>query len=873
MVGRVEDVLITEELERRPGRAPDYASENRALGVLAQEMATSPDTVLQKLTDLMIEFGWSQSAGISILDPNDATIFHWKAVSGLWAEHVGGTMPFDASPCGIVVTRDVPLLFARPHEHFLVAQVEPLIHEILLVPFYGAGQTVGTLWATAHDHERKFDAEDLRILMNLARFASAAHQMVEALAEAQQGRRELERRVAERTGELTQLNERLGASEERLRALVTATSYAIYSMGPDWTEMRRLDGRGFLADTSGPTGTWLDEYIPLDDQPEVWEAIERAIQVKGVFDLEHRVRRADGTLGWTHSRAVPLLDEAGEIREWFGAASDVTARKHAEMALRESEARLRATVDAVPQIAWTASAEGHHDYYNRRWYEYTGLSHDQSEAEGWTTAIHPGDLQRTLERWQHSVQTGEDYEIEYRFRGVDDAYRWFMARGVPVRDPPDAEYPQGKITRWFGTCTDIEDLVRAREVLACDREELEALVDARTAELMAAEESLRQAQKMEAVGQLTGGIAHDFNNMLQGILSGIDMARRQIGQGHAEGGMRFLEAAHGSAERAAGLTRRLLAFARRQRLTPRQVNADGLIAGLTDLIRRTMGPGIAVELTLRDGQGVVMCDPNELESALLNLCINARDAMPEGGRLMIHTGEVRLSTADIPHQEAAPGTYVEISIGDTGIGIAPEVMLRVFEPFFTTKPQGQGTGLGLSQVYGFVRQSGGLVRIESTSGRGTTIRLLLPLHEATATVVMAPSLPAVSSAQAQGSVLLVDDEDAVRGPAADRLRELGLLVLEARDGPDALRVLARARPDLLVTDVGLPNGMNGRQVAEVARERIPGLPVLFITGYASTTLPPGVEVIGKPFDLDTLAHRVQALLEIGRQRSDADRGA
>lgn len=691
-----------------------------------------------------------------------------------------------------------------------------------------------------------------------------------------------QRRVAIVFSDITQRQRDAAAlreSEERLRQFGEASQDVLWIRDAEtlqWTYLtpafETIYGLSREEALSGDNfRSWVKLIVP-EDRHHAISSIRRVHQGEHVT-FEYRVRRpSDGTIRWLRNTDFPLVDEGGNVRRIGGIGHDITDIKEAERRLRESEARLRATVDAVPQIAWTARADGQHDYYNRRWYEYTGLSHDQTKAEDWTVVVHPDDLPCTRERWQHSVRTGEDYEIEYRIRGVDGAYRWFIARGVPVRDTPDESHPQGRIARWFGTCTDIQDMVRAREVLVRSQEELEALVEARTAELMAAEESLRQAQKMEAVGQLTGGIAHDFNNMLQGILSGIDMARRRNGQGNADEAARFLEAAHSSAERAAGLTRRLLAFARRQRLTPKQVDADGLIAGLTDLIRRTMGPGIAVELTLRDGVGTVLCDPNELESALLNLCINARDAMPEGGRLMIHTREVRLAAAQIPNREAVPGTFVEISVADTGIGIPPEVLGRVFEPFFTTKPQGQGTGLGLSQIYGFVRQSGGLVRIESTPGRGTTIRLLLPLYEAAPMVALAPSLP-TAPAQAYGTVLLVDDEDAVRVPAVERLRELGLLVLEARDGPDALRVLATARPDLLVTDVGLPNGMNGRQVAEVARECIPGLPVLFITGYASTALPPGVEVIGKPFELETLVRRVQVILDVGRRNPNNKSGA
>jgi CheY-like chemotaxis protein len=333
--------------------------------------------------------------------------------------------------------------------------------------------------------------------------------------------------------------------------------------------------------------------------------------------------------------------------------------------------------------------------------------------------------------------------------------------------------------------------------------------------------------------------------------------------------LRFLDLARQSVDRAAGLTRRLLAFARRQRLEPKRVDPDALVAGMADLIRRTMGPPIHLELHLRDGRAPVLCDPSELESALLNLCINARDAMPEGGRLTIGTEDVRLSAADVPGQEgAAPGDYVAISVADSGHGMPPEVVEHAFEPFFTTKPLGHGTGLGLSQVYGFVRQSDGLVQIESAPGQGTTVRLCLPQRESANGAEAIAALTAPDGAWAGQAVLLVDDEDVARESAAERLRELGYRVLEAADGPAALHLLdGGAHVDMLVTDVGLPNGMNGRQVAEAVRNRQPGIPLLFITGYAGTDLPAGSQVIDKPFDLDTLARRVQALLK-GSQKAE-----
>ncbi len=388
---------------------------------------------------------------------------------------------------------------------------------------------------------------------------------------------------------------------------------------------------------------------------------------------------------------------------------------------------------------------------------------------------------------------------------------------------------------------------------------------ARTAELMAAEETIRQTQKMEAVGQLTGGIAHDFNNMLQGVSGALEIARRRLTEGRPDEIARYLDMALEATRRAATLTQRLLAFARRQRLEPKPVDPDSLVAGIADLIRRTMGPGIVVELRLRDGAGYVFCDPNELESALLNLCINARDAMPSGGRLMIGTSDAQLTQADVAGQDGtSPGNYVVVSIADTGVGMSDDVLQRAFEPFFTTKPQGQGTGLGLSQVYGFVRQSGGLVQIDSAPGQGTTVHLLLPLHEGGAKPAAALLGAPQPSHAGSGTILLVDDETGVRGPIAERLRELGYRVFEAADGPDALRLLDReAGIDLLVTDVGLPKAMNGRQLAEAARARHPDIPVLFITGYTVAQLPAGADVISKPFDLDLLARRIQHLLPSG----------
>ena len=401
---------------------------------------------------------------------------------------------------------------------------------------------------------------------------------------------------------------------------------------------------------------------------------------------------------------------------------------------------------------------------------------------------------------------------------------------------------------------------------------LEARVEERTAELSRTEEALRQSQKMEAVGQLTGGIAHDFNNLLTGITGALELLSRRVAAGRFNEVPRFVEIAATSANRAAALTQRLLAFARRQPLDPRAVDANALVAGMEDLLARTLGPGVALDLELSPGLWGTLCDPNQLENALLNLAINARDAMPGGGRLLIRTenaapGEVEPTV----HAEggltgvAPPGGYIAIEATDTGAGMPPDVLERVFEPFFTTKPLGQGTGLGLSMLYGFIRQSGGQVRVRSAPGEGTIFRLLLPRHDAIADIADAPGSPYAAAVVTEGTVLVVDDEEAVRVLVAETLQELGYAVLQAADGASGLDLLQSAgQVDVLVTDVGLP-GLNGRQLADAARVLRPGLRVLFITGYAGgavghEALEPGMEILVKPFALHALVAKLRGML-------------
>lgn len=421
----------------------------------------------------------------------------------------------------------------------------------------------------------------------------------------------------------------------------------------------------------------------------------------------------------------------------------------------------------------------------------------------------------------------------------------------------------------------------AAQAEAAEREaaRLEARVRERTAALEEAErerqeiaKALVQAQKMEAVGQLTGGLAHDFNNMLTGVAGSLELLQARLAQGRIEQLGRYIGMAQHGTQRAAALTQRLLAFSRRQTLDPKPTSLNTLIAGMAELIRSTVGPRITVETTSQKDLWLTLCDPHQLENALLNLCINARDAMPGGGQLTIGTENTHLTPAQAAAlPEAKPGAYAVLSVGDTGCGMPPEVIARVFDPFFTTKPLGQGTGLGLSMIYGFVQQSGGHVQISSTVGRGTTVRLYLPRHDGTDQASPAEGGAAIpAQATAQGMVLVVDDEPPVRMLISELLTDLGYAVKLAWDGPSALRIMnSLPEVDLLVTDVGMPGDMNGRQLADAARERRPGLKVLFITGYADTILSGkgmlgiGMEVMTKPFAMSDLAAKVRTMVANG----------
>ncbi len=600
--------------------------------------------------------------------------------------------------------------------------------------------------------------------------------------------------------------------------------------------------------------------------PEDREATERRFldAVAGnvrEYSVRYRIIRPnDGETRWISVKSTIERDQTGKAVRLVGAHTDVTEQVAAEQALRQSEERYRKLSDQLAELnatlaqrveektrerdrIWNVSQDllvvadrsGIWRTVNPAWTRTLGWSEADllNRSSDWLE--HPDDNGITGAHFRELGARETTVKFESRFRHRDGSYRWLSWTGVSDRD---------------------SNYAVARDITA---------EKAATERLKATEEALRQSQKMEAVGQLTGGIAHDFNNLLTGIVGSLDLLQTRLNQGRTDNVTRYISAAMTSANRAAALTHRLLAFARRQPLVPKAIDVNQLVVSLEDLLSRTIGEAIDLRVVASDELWFTLCDPNQLESALLNLAINARDAMPDGGELVISTSNVGLDgiTADTP--ALSPGDYVCIGVTDTGAGMSAEVAARAFDPFFTTKPIGQGTGLGLSMIYGFARQSNGHVTIASKPGQGTSVKLYLPRHHGEPTAENAPGVDMTEPVATGETVLVIEDEPVVRGVLLEMLGEQGYRTLEAVDGPSGLKILRSGEPiDLLITDVGLP-GITGRHVADQARDSRPDLKILFITGYAESValadgfLQPGMEMITKPFDLDNLARQIRAM--------------
>jgi len=561
--------------------------------------------------------------------------------------------------------------------------------------------------------------------------------------------------------------------------------------------------------------------------------------------------------------------------------NDVTQRHDAEDRLRVSESLARENVQRV-QLALAAGAiigtwnwdlrtdrftvdEG----FARGFGLYPALGREGLSLEQIITSVHPEDRPGLIAAIDEVIARGGAYAHQYRVRRADGRYYWIEANGRVDHTP------EGIALSFPGVLIDVEDRRsieaerdRATAALRALNDTLELRVAERTAELIHAEEKLRQSQKMEAVGQLTGGLAHDFNNLLAGISGALDLMGMRIAQGRLNDIDKYMLAAQSAAKRAAALTHRLLAFSRRQTLDPRPLDVNLLVEGMTELIQRTVGPSILVETASALDLWPASVDASQLENAILNLCINSRDAMPDGGRIIIETANQWLDAEAALANDLLAGEYLSLTVTDTGTGMAPGVIAKAFDPFFTTKPIGEGSGLGLSMIYGFAKQSGGQVRISSELGKGTSMCIHLPrYHGEAGASTAAPAQSAAALTGSCGTILIVDDEPTVRLLLTDVLGDLGYTLIEAADSLTGLKLLqSDVGIDLLITDVGLPGGMNGRQMADAGREVRPGLKTLFITGYAesaalgNSSLGAGMQVLTKPFSIDILATRVLELL-------------
>jgi PAS domain S-box-containing protein len=536
---------------------------------------------------------------------------------------------------------------------------------------------------------------------------------------------------------------------------------------------------------------------------------------------------------------------------------DVTERRTADLALRESEERHRALSEALPQLVWTSGADGGCGYFNPQWEDYTGASTQRHLGSGWLDVVHEMDRPGLATAWTASVASGTVFDSDARLRAADGSYRWFKMRSIPVRST------HGTITKWFGTATEITELIDARDALRRSNEELEARVVERTREREAALAQLYESQKMESIGQLTGGVAHDFNNLLAVILGSLSLLKKGLPDDPRTS--RLLEGAIQGAERGATLTKRLLAFARRQELKLEAVSVQKLVPDILDFLRQSVGPNIAIVIDILPDVAPVKIDANQFELALINLAVNARDAMPNGGTLTItcrNKPAVQEAPAPLPR-----GDYVCISISDTGEGMSEATLAKAMEPFFTTKGVGKGTGLGLSMVQGLTVQSGGAMQISSAPGKGTVVTLWLPRArtEDAAQPSATLSAPGIHDASRKLRILLVDDDVLVSMNSAYMLMDLGHSVLEASSAARALELMeSDPQFDVMVTDYAMPT-MNGLDLATRIRRIKPKLPIVLATGYAE--LPPGAVIsfqrLSKPFTQKELAGALEAALKAG----------
>ena len=778
-------------------------------------------------------------------------------------------------------------------------------------------------------------------------------------------------RVAAHVIERGQLERALHDSREHFHYAIELNTQVLWTADIDgkldyvaqrWREWTGGNGLGT---------SWLDDIHP-EDVPRALAAWSEALGSGQPLDQEMRVRRQDGRYRWVHSRAYCRLDERGQPVKWYGSCEDIDEHWQARNALLDSEAQFRSLASTMPNQAWLAHGSGATYWVNEQVCEYTGQSLKSLVTSGFRHCVHPDDVQATQKSWERAVATASAYEHEFRMRRASDgAYRWFLARALPLFDEA------GTVLRWVGTNTDVQEQKNVLEKMAYLNSSLEVEMANRTADrdrmwrlstdimlvadlagmiiavnpawskilerpeieslgmdfislvhpddrmaalqdlsrlahgaptlrmenryrrrdggyrwiswtavpaqklihaigrdvtdekearlaLVRSEQALLQAQKLESIGKLTGGVAHDFNNVLQIISGNLQLLKLTVADNPQAA--RRLDSAASAVERGAKLSSQLLAFARRQPLKPLVTDLGRLLRRMHELIRRALGEAVTEETFISDGLWHTLVDPNQMENVLLNMAINARDAMDKGGRLTFTLSNVTLDAAYASlHADVLEGQYVLLTITDTGHGMERDVIDQIFEPFFTTKREGEGTGLGLSMAYGFIRQSAGHIKVHSAPGAGTTFKIYLPRSlEKLAEPPAGLTGPVLGGGE---TILVVEDDAPVQHTVVDMLRGLGYDVLHADDGASALVLLGTGvAVDLLFTDVVMPGPVSSKELAQQARRLLPELAVLFTSGYTHNAimqggrLDPGVELLSKPYQREDLARRIRHVL-------------
>jgi PAS domain S-box-containing protein len=629
----------------------------------------------------------------------------------------------------------------------------------------------------------------------------------------------------------------LRESETQFRTLANAIPQLCWIANEEgwlfWYNQRWYEYTGTTPEQMEGWG-WVSVHDPAE-LPSVMERWKVSLSTGQPFEMVFPLRGADGVFRPFLTRIRPVKNGEGKITRWFGTNTDISEQQKTEEALRASEARYSLLAEALPAVIFTASPQGLTDYVNRRWLEYTGLTVEEALASGWASVVHQEDSEKTRSVWMAALESGSPFETELRLRKADGSYRWFLSQATPLRNE------KGEILKWLGIATDIEDDRRS-------------------------EERLRQSQKLEAIGRLAGGVAHDFNNLLTAISGYNALVMERLSDPTM---LAYAQEVNGAANRAAALTQQLLAFSRRQVAQTKPVNLNDVILEMRNLLTRVIGEDIELITSFSEKQAIVRADPVQVDQVIMNLAVNARDAMPSGGRLHFETASISLSSAQAGELQLAPGDYVTLTATDNGVGMDGVTKNRLFEPFFTTKDRGKGTGLGLSIIYGVVRQSSGAIVVDSEPGAGASFKIYFPKCSETESDSTASPAVAPKTATAFATLLLVEDDATVRRFVGAVLRNHGYEIIEASTPNTALEHVQRhpGPIDLLLTDVLMPE-MRGPELADRLRDKYRELRVVFMSGYSdSTFLDPkaltNADYIQKPFSAEQLIRQIQNALSKG----------